>query len=58
MAKQAKARKRSTFSWVMEFAGARRSSYVISVLLAVANVVHVAGPVVFFCDRVWDITCT
>ena len=39
MAKQAKARKRSTFSWVMEFAGTRRSSYVISVLLAIANVV-------------------
>ena len=39
MSKQAKARKRSTFSWVMEFAGTRRSSYVISVLLAVANVV-------------------
>ena len=39
MSKQAKARKRSTFSWVMEFAGARRSSYVISVLLAIANVV-------------------
>ena len=39
MSKQAKARKRSTFSWVMEFAGTRRSSYVISVLLAIANVV-------------------
>ena len=39
MEKQAKARKRSTLSWVMEFAGTRRSSYVISVLLAICNVI-------------------
>ncbi len=35
---QKKARKRGSLSWVMEFAGSRRSSYVISVILAVLSV--------------------
>ena len=39
MEKQVKSRKRSTLSWVMEFAGTRKSSYVLSVLLAICNVV-------------------
>ncbi len=39
MENQAKARKRSALSWVVEFAGTHRSSYAISVLLAICNVI-------------------
>ena len=33
-----KERKRSTLSWIMEFAGSKKSSYVSSVLLAILSV--------------------
>ena len=52
MENQAKARKRSTLSWVMEFAGARRSSYVISVLLAICNVICGFIPYIFLAEVV------
>ena len=35
---QAKVRKRSTLSWILEFAGSRRGSYALSVLLAILSV--------------------
>ena len=41
------AKKRGTLSWVMEFAGSKRSSYVVSVLLAILSVTSGFLPYVF-----------
>jgi len=42
-----KVRKRSTLSWIMEFAGSRRGSYVLSVLLAILSVGSGFAPYIF-----------
>ena len=42
-----KARKRSTLSWIMEFAGSRRGSYALSVALAILSVVSGFIPYIF-----------
>ena len=42
-----KARKRSTLSWIMEFAGSRRGSYALSVVLAILSVVSGFVPYIF-----------
>ncbi len=47
MDKQKKPRKRGTLSWILEFAGNRRSSYALSVLLAILSVVCGFVPFVF-----------
>ncbi len=44
---QKKVRKRSTLSWVMEFAGSKRSGYAASVLLAVLSVLCGFIPYIF-----------
>ncbi|MCR4622805.1 MAG: ABC transporter ATP-binding protein/permease [Clostridiales bacterium] len=47
-----KARKRSTFSWIMEFAGSRKGSYALSVVLAIMSVVSGFMPYVFMANIV------
>ncbi len=49
---QKKVKKRSTLSWIMEFAGSRRSSYAVSVLLAVLSVISGFIPYIFMADIV------
>ena len=45
-------RKRSTLSWIVEFAGSKRSSYIGSVLLALASVVSGFIPYIFMANIV------
>ena len=47
-----KGKKRSTLSWVMEFAGSRKSSYAGSVFLALLSVVSGFIPYIFMADIV------
>ncbi len=47
-----KAKKRSAFSWVMEFAGSKRSSYAFSVALAILSVLCGFMPYVFLAEIV------
>ena len=47
-----KDKKRSTLSWVMEFAGRRRSSYVFSVILAILSVLSGFMPYIFMANIV------
>ncbi len=47
MSKQKTPRKRGTLSWVMEFAGNRRSTYALSVLLAILSVISGFVPYIF-----------
>ena len=47
-----KARKRSTLSWIMEFAGSRRGSYALSVLLAILSVGSGFAPYIFLANIV------
>ena len=49
---QAKVRKRSTLSWIMEFAGSRRESYAFSVLLAILSVGSGFAPYIFMANIV------
>ncbi len=49
---QAKARKRSTLSWILEFAGSRRGSYALSVLLAILSVGSGFAPYIFMANIV------
>ena len=46
------AKKRGTLSWIMEFAGSKRSSYVFSVILAILSVVSGFIPYVFMANIV------
>ncbi|MBE7004671.1 MAG: ABC transporter ATP-binding protein [Ruminococcaceae bacterium] len=50
--KRKKARKRGALSWVMEFAGSRRSSYIASVLLAILSVLSGFAPYIFMANIV------
>ncbi len=47
-----KVRKRSTLSWIMEFAGSRRGSYALSVLLAILSVGSGFAPYIFLANIV------
>ncbi len=47
-----KAKERSTLSWIMEFAGSKRSSYIISILLALLSVISGFMPYVFMANIV------
>ena len=49
---QAKVRKRSTLSWILEFAGSRRGSYALSVLLAILSVGSGFAPYIFMANIV------
>ncbi len=49
---QSKVRKRGALSWVLEFAGSRRSSYVGSVLLAILSVLAGFVPYIFMANIV------
>ncbi len=49
---QNKVRKRSTLSWILEFAGSRRSSYITSVMLAVLSVLSGFIPYIFMANIV------
>ena len=49
---QSKVRKRGALSWVLEFAGSRRSSYVGSVLLAILSVLAGFIPYIFMANIV------
>ena len=46
------AKKRGTLSWIIEFAGSKRSSYVFSVILAILSVVFGFIPYVFMANIV------
>ncbi len=50
--KRKKARKHGALSWVMEFAGSRRSSYIASVLLAILSVLSGFAPYIFMANIV------
>jgi len=50
--RQKAVRKRGTLSWILEFAGSRRGSYALSVLLAVLSVVSGFIPYVFMANIV------
>ena len=47
-----KVRKRSTLSWIMEFAGSKRGSYALSVVLAIMSVVSGFIPYIFMANIV------
>ena len=47
-----KVKKRSVLSWIMEFAGSKRSSYALSVVLAILSVVSGFIPYVFLANMV------
>ena len=51
-AQQKKVKKRGTLSWVMEFAGSRRNSYVLSIILAILSVTSGFMPYIFMANIV------
>ncbi len=47
-----KTKKRGTLSWVFEFAGNKRSSYILSVILAILSVLSAFAPYIFMANIV------